>query len=93
MKNAKKGFIIAGVILALTLGIASIRILFFPPGGFYFGLPTDFILLGPALPFLTLIWIFPNNIGMVTIISFILAIAFWLFVGYGIGRWMDKRKK
>jgi len=92
MNNRKKGLIISGAIILLTLGIATVRILFFPPSGFYWTTPLDLILLAPALPFLTLIWLYPSSIGVVTAISFILATVFWLLVGYGIGTWMDKKQ-
>ena len=93
MKNAKKGLLIAEVVLALTLGIFIIKNYLLSTSGFKFGSLLDLILLLPAIPFLTLVWLFPNQGTIVGVFSFILAIAFWLLVGYGIGKWMDRRKK
>jgi len=94
MKNSKKGLIISGAILMCTLGIFVLKnYLNGIPAGFKVPTPIDFILILPALPFLPFMLIFPDNIKIVTIISFIIAMMFWLFVGYSIGYYFDKRDK
>ena len=94
MNKKTKGTIVAGIILFATLGMFVIKNYLFGAGA---GLkvPTiiDAILILPAMPFLTLIWVFPESIATVTTISFILATIFWLAVGYFIGNYLDKKNK
>ena len=92
MNNAKKGLKISATILALTLGVFVLKnYVFAGPAGLKVPTIIDFVLALPALPFLTLIWVFPNNIPVITTLSFILSIIFWLSVGYFIGARMDRK--
>ena len=94
MNNAKKGLVVVGIVLILTLGGFIIKNYVF--GGLHgvvVGSPLDILLLLPAIPFLLVIWLVSESIMVpVAIVMFLLAIIFLLLVGYGIGYWMDKRK-
>ncbi len=95
MKNTKKGLIVSAIVLGLTIGIFAIKnYILTGPEGLRLASPLDFLLGLPALPFLPLYIIFPNaSTSTITTAILILTTIFWLSVGYGIGKWMDKKKK
>ena len=95
MKNAQKGLIIAGIILVLTLGMFILKnYILSGPEGFRLATPLDAVLALPALPFLLLYLVFPTiPTEVLALMVILITIAFWLLVGYGIGKWMDNKKK
>ena len=95
MNNARKGLMIAGIVLALTIGILILKnFVISPPSGLYWTSTTDLILASPMLILMPVLNLIPQEpAGLSLFLTFGITIAFWLLVGYGIGYMIDKKKK
>lgn len=93
MKHTKKLIKITAVILLMTLGVFAIKnYVFSSAGGLKWSSPLDMLLLLPALPFIFIE--LPLEPAWLTIlVVFGGSSAFWIFVAYIVGKYLDKNKK